>query len=330
MTAAPPGVDLGPVLERPRSRWPRVLAYLVGVALLGAAIFAVLRQGAFSTAVAALADASPGSLALAAALPVASVTLTALTFWILTRRHGRVGFIEMLALINAGWLLNYLPMWPGMFGRLAYHKAVNGIALRDSITSTIWANVLALIAALGLGVALLVGVVVVGGDSPWLAAIAAAPVPMLAAGAWFAFVRAPQPDPQVWRIAAALSVRWAELFVWAARYSVCFALVGTPIGFGASLALAVVTGLGTLVPLTGNALGVREWIVGLCAPLLPVGLSLTTSLATHNGLSADLTNRAIEVLLAIPLGLIAAAWIAARLRRAGVRPRTGSSAVATP
>jgi hypothetical protein len=50
--------------------------------------------------------------------------------------------------------------------------------------------------------------------------------------------------------------------------------------------------------------------------MLPIGLTLQTSLDMHTGLTADLTNRTIEVLLAAPLGIIAAAWVARRVRAA--------------
>lgn len=304
-------------LERTRSRWPRVIAYAVGVALIAAAVWSVTRRvDMLAPALDALRAAPASRLALAALLPIISVALTSLTFWILTSRHGRVGLGEMLALINAAWLLNYLPLWPGMFGRLTYHAAINGIPLRDTVVATIWANALALISAAGLLLVMLVGSLMLKGDDWRFAAVSAAPPALLGLLGLWAYRSPPRPDPEFWRIPTSLAVRWVELLVWAARYSVCFALIGAPIGFGAALAFAAITGLGMLIPLTGNALGVREWIVGLAAPLLPVGLTLQTSLDMHTGLTADLTNRAIEVLLAVPVGIIAAAWVARRVRTA--------------
>ncbi len=304
-------------LSRPRSPWPRILAYALGIALVAAAVWSVTRRAdVLAPALDALRAAPPGQIALAAALPIISVALTSLTFWILTSRHGRVGPGEMLALINAAWLLNYLPLWPGMFGRLTYHSAINKIPLRDTVVATIWANALALIAAAGLMIVMLIGSLMFKGDDWRFAAIVATPPLLLGLLGLWAYRSPPRPDPQFWRIPTTLAVRWIELLVWAARYSVCFALIGSPIGFGAALAFAAITGLGTLIPLTGNALGVREWIVGIAAPMLPIGLTLQTSLDMHTGLTADLTNRTIEVLLAAPLGIIAAAWVARRVRAA--------------
>lgn len=315
----PPAEDLAAAaLARPRSPWPRVVGYALGVALVGAAVWSVTRRAdVLGPALDALRAAHPARLALAAMLPILSVALTALTFWILTSRHGRVGLGEMLALINAAWLLNYLPMWPGMFGRLAYHATINRIPVRDSVVATIWANAMALVAAAGLLIVVVAAGVLLKVSEGVMAAVVAAPPVLLGLLALWAFRAPPKPDPQFWRIPAALAVRWVELLTWAARYGVCFALIGTPISFSGALALAAVTGLGTLVPLTGNALGVREWIVGFAAPLLPVGLALQTGMTMQTGLTADLTNRAIEILLAVPLGIVAAAWVARRIRKAG-------------
>ena len=46
-----------------------------------------------------------------------SVLLPGLTFWILTRRYGRVGHWEMQALMSATALANYLPLRPGLRDR---------------------------------------------------------------------------------------------------------------------------------------------------------------------------------------------------------------------
>lgn len=313
--SGPAPIDPGVLTKHPPA-WSRIAAYALGVALASAAIWAVVRGGAgTAAALDSLAAARTDQVALLLALSVMSVGMTAVTFWILTCRHGRVGGLEMLALINAGWLLNYLPLWPGMFGRFAYHRAVNGIAVRDTAVATIWANVLALVAALGLLVVLMILAAVLAGDDWRLAGAAALPVALLSALAAYTHARPPKPDPQFWRIPAALAVRWLELHVWAARYSLCFALIGAPIGWGAALALAGVTGVSSLVPITGNSLGLREWVVGLAAPLLPLGLTLQSKIGLQTGLTADLLNRAVELILAVPCGVIAAMWIGRRLRR---------------
>lgn len=293
----------------------RVLAYVVGVGLLAAAVFAVVRgQGAASAAFDSVRSAPAGLLLLAAALPLLSLCLVSLTFWTLTTRYGKVGRFEMFALIGSAWLLNYLPLWPGMFGRLAYHKAVNRISLQSAAVGIIWANVLAAVAcAMVLGATAL-GSMFFRGDDWRLALVVGLLAPAMALLGVYARAKPPNPDPQFWRLPMTLAVRLVETQVWAARYAVCFALVGTPIGWGASLAVASATQAATLIPLTGNALGVREWAVGLVTPLIPVGLALTTAANVRTGLSAEIVNRGIEVLLAIPVGLLCAAWVARRVK----------------
>jgi uncharacterized membrane protein YbhN (UPF0104 family) len=294
----------------------RLVGFVLGVILLTAALASVARRGAGLTHVwRALTDAPPTLLAAAAALPLAGLALTGVTFWLLTRRFGKVTFTEMQALIGAAWLLNYLPFWPGMVGRLAYHRAVNHIPITASATVLIWANVLNALAALIVAAATAAASLFFEGDDWRLALAVAAPAPLIALLARFAQRRGDLPDPHLWRLLAVLSVRLVEVQVWAARAAVCFAIAGAPIAWGGVVALAAATQLATLIPVSGNSLGWREWITGLVAPLLPLGLSLTATLDLHTGLTADLINRAIELTLAVPVGLLCAAWVATRVRR---------------
>jgi hypothetical protein len=55
--------------------------------------------------------------------------------------------------------------------------------------------------------------------------------------------------------------------------------------------------------------------------MLPLGLSLTTSIDLHTGLTADLVNRAIEVALAVPVGIVCAVWVGRRMRQVSNEPR---------
>lgn len=302
-----------------RSSAGRVVAFLVGLALLAAAIFMLGRNGgALQQAARSLAAAPPWLILVAALLPLASLGLTSITFFLLMNRYGRVGLGEMAALIGAAWLLNYLPLWPGMFGRVAYHRAVNGIPITCSATALIWANLLTGAAAAVVGCITLLGSIVFPGDDWRLALAVAVPAPVIALVSFRVRGRTDLPDPHLWRLLAALAVRLVEVQVWAARYAACFALVGVPIAWGAALALAAAAQLATLVPVGGNALGWREWITGVLTPLLPVGLSLTTAASLQTGLTADLAHRAIEVALAAVVGLACAAWVARRVRAAGL------------
>ncbi len=296
----------------------RIAGFLVGVALLAAATAAVIARRDSLQAAWASAQAAPALLiALALVLPLASLVLTSGTQWLLIERYGKVPATEMLALTASSWLLNFLPLWPGMFGRLAYLKAIRGIALRDSATTVVWANVLSIVGTLGLLATLGVLASVFRGDDPGLMLGAFAPVPALLGLAAYARLKRPPADPEVWRLIAAVGLRVLDLHVWAGRYAVALAIIGMPVGWGGALALACIAAAATAVPLSPGGLGVREWVVGLVAPLLPAALTLQTGLGVHAGLSADLLNRAVEVALAVPLGLIASFWLARRV--AGTR-----------
>ncbi|MDX2116168.1 MAG: hypothetical protein SFZ24_11210 [Planctomycetota bacterium] len=324
----PVGVDSA-AFER-RARRFRTAASLAGLALLAAALFVVIRQaGSLGPTLESIRDARPHLLAAALALPALSLALTSLTFWILTTRYGKVRHLEMLALIGAAWLLNYLPLWPGMIGRLAYHKRVNGISLQSGAVAVVWANVLSAAASLLTLAALALSAALVGPDSAGLGLLAALPIPAAAALALQTGLRPPSGDPPFWRLPLTLAIRLIELHIWAARYWVCFSIVGAPLGWSAALAIACATQLATLLPLAGNGLGLREWAVGLLAPALPIALTRQTALSLQTGLTADLVNRAAELILAVPIGLLCAAWIARRLRSAPPPPPASASAPAS-
>lgn len=302
---------------RARSR-RRVLGFMLGAALIAAAVWAVARQPeTFRGAMEQVARAPWWQVALLAGSVAATFVLIASAFWVLTTRYGRIGKREMMALIFAAGLLNYLPLWPGMFGRLAYHQRVNKIAVVDSAKALIWANVVSILAAAALLLILSGLALMLPGDDWRLGLMVCLPVPALAVFAVYARAKRPEPDPEVWRVIAATSVRYAELLVWGVRYQVCFAMIGAPIAWGGALALGALTRLAVMAPIVPNGLGVREWSVALAAPLLPMGLVASAALTRQNSLMADLLNRAVEVAVAIPLGLVGAWWVARRLRRAG-------------
>jgi uncharacterized membrane protein YbhN (UPF0104 family) len=299
----------------------RVIAYAVAIVLLALAVVTIVRSRD-GAALPSLAAHLP-SLAMLAGLTLATAILSGVAFRILTVRYGHVSWLEMIALVNTAWLLNFLPLRPGLFGRVAYHKTVHGIAVRDSIRVLLWAYTLSLAGAF-LGLVLGVAGASMPGLDRWLPAIAAVLVLSLAVfAAWARHVR-PQPDPEVWRAIAVLAIRCVELHLWAARYFVCFDLVGHPVTWSAALIFAAVSTIASLIPLTGNGLGVREWAVGGLAWLLPGVLAAGTAVTLDIGLEADLLNRAVEVLVAVPVGL-ASAVVVHRFSRAA-STRVGASA----
>ena len=96
----------------------------------------------------------------------------------------------------------------------------------------------------------------------------------------------------------AFAVRYLDTVVWIVRYAVAFSLIGHPISPIQATVFAAAAQLAMLVPFVGNGLGVREWGIGLTLPLLE------REAASAIGLTADLLNRAVEVMSAVPIGLI--------------------------
>jgi hypothetical protein len=278
-------------------RWLPWAGLVVGLALLAAAIVTVAgERETITQALDAVQHPSLWRVGLLAVAVVANLVLSALTLSVLISRYGRVAAIEMQALVAASALLNFLPLRPGLFGRIAYHRAVNAIPAVATVKTVFQAAGLSMAVAAYLALALVV--------SRWLAmplwVPVGLPVPLLA------IALAIRPA-RVW-VAAGL-IRYLEVMVWALRYHLAFALLGSPIDPHSALAFSCLSLVAMLVPIVGNGLGLREWAVGLAAPLLtPYVLGL--------GLTADLVNRATELVVILLLGLGGMAWLTWNARRA--------------
>ncbi len=287
-------------------RW---LGFAVGLAALSAAIVAVAsRSDDLDAAVRALGRAAPAWVALLLALPALNWLLTSAVLHGLTRAVGRVAPAEMTALVGAGWLLNYVPLRVGLFGRLAYHAAFNGIPVVRSLRVLGEAIAAGLVAVLAL-----LGACALGGErgTPWIAVALAAP--LLTAGLAAGLLRA-----RARGYALAVLFRYLDVLVWSARYWVVFRVAGHTLSPAQAAALAAVVQIVMVVPFVGNGLGLREWAVGLLTGVLPAWYGADAEgLTTGVGLAADLVNRAAEVAVAIPVGLASIALLWRRVARAG-------------
>jgi hypothetical protein len=279
-------------LDRTQRKLLRRIGTVASVLLVAGAVVAIARNQAILDSL-SRAFASPrwDALAVLAATVLAQQVLTATVFWMLMRRHGPVGWGEMNALIASSTLANYVPLQAGSIGRLAYHKVVHGIPVKTSLV--------VILVAMGLVAVSLVALVVVGlwvsraGASWWWVAVTPlAWVPLLA-------------GPATRVVGACLVLRTVELLVIAVQSWAAFRLSGWEIEPMTAVGVAVVAAVANLTPFIGNGLGVREWAVGLAAPLLG-------GYETDAGLAAQLTGRAVDAVMAIALGGPALAWIASR------------------
>ncbi len=297
----------------------RVVAWLCGIALIGAAIWMIARDSSVSQS--NFEKVREGFQRLSATqcvalllLPVASLFLTTACFWQLMRGHGRVGFPEMWHLIASSWVLNLLPLKPGLIGRVVYHTRVNQIPATTSVRVLIEAS-----AAGVVGVALLSGLLIrekVG--ALWFdGLIAAAWLALLGLGIW-GFLR---PNKIAPRFASATLLRSLDAFTWVLRYGLLFRLIDVDLPLSSAAVIAAGAQAASYVPLVGNGLGVREWVVGaLSRRVSPGAMGLSAGMAA--GLTADLCNRLIELIILGPIGLLGVWWVARRVRHA----RSGDAA----
>ena len=92
----------GHVLDRPHRRMYRRIGSIVGLVLVMAGAVAVFRDGAVMDSLARAARTPDlGALALLVASVAAAQVLSSAVLWVLTQRAGRVGLLEMNALVAA-------------------------------------------------------------------------------------------------------------------------------------------------------------------------------------------------------------------------------------
>ena len=277
-------------------------------------------------------------LAVLIAVPLVNLVLTAQIFWVLNARVMQRGaplrWGEMVALIASGTLLNQVPGKPGVFGRLAYHKAVNGISLRDSALVVVVA-----VCAGGAGAAAALSLALAG-VWHWSAGLAAAVAGLLSLW-WVWRRRVGQLNAQAANIQPALDepvaekkvlgpglvlasvtvalIRAVETVLWGLRYWVVFDLIDRPVTPSEALLLAAVSQVASVGPFQ---IGLREWVVGIAAswlPSAPDALAPSSDgqggllAAAASGLAADLICRATDLLVMVPLGVPATLWAMRRV-----------------
>lgn len=278
-----------------RTVWGRRIGFFVGAALFVAALILVWqRRETITAAFAAIGSPEPlASLTLVACV-LANIALSALFLRHLLRPYGVVGLGEMHAVVAATTLLNFLPLRPGFFGRFAYHRVVNDIAVTDTAKTVVQAALIS--ASIACYLAAVAWASRVTDVSLWWGAC----IPLAGLGAGLT-----SPHTRHW--CGAVLIRYAEVFVWALRYAAAFELIDAPIEAEVALAMACVSVMATMVPFVSNGLGLREWAIGLMAPLVTVyPLAL--------GVTAELVNRAAELMVVGLTGAIALIWLARRHR----------------
>ena len=311
--------------DRVESPWRRVrrwVGYLLGAALLIACIVVATRGADWSK----LADAD-GELVFVMIFAVAfTVMTTSMLFWVVTLCFmppgRRMHYWEMLGLIAASTLLNYLPLRPGLVGRAAYHKRMHGLNYR---TTAVILLIVVLLSALLYAVLL---AVMLWRPTEFLIHMAWA---MAVLAIVLAAILRPRlavrsgtlaPNANRLRLLAGdaggiffwLCFRMFEVIAMAGRLLAAFMIVGRPIDIYEALMLATCGMFITLVGLTPNGLGLREWFYGLIAASGFFGGDVEAGLQL--GLAAGLIDRAAEVLVVAPTGTASIFYLFRRSRKA--------------
>ena len=100
----------------------------------------------------------------------------------------------------------------------------------------------------------------------------------------------------------------------AVRWSVAFRIYGAPVSLREALLISIVHQLSvSLGP--ANGLGLREWIVGLATGSGFLGIAAVRGLEV--GVAVSIIDRAAEVLVVVPAGLLGMAWLARRRAEVG-------------
>lgn len=285
----------GHILDRSHRTLYRRVGLVAGLALMAAAVVVVMRNAAIAGSLErALRSPDWDALLVLVLSVLAMQLLSSAVFHRIMSVHGRVGFLEMNALVAASTLGNLVPMQAGSIGRVAYHHAVNGIPVRASLLAIVQAMIATFIALCVLGAFALFAR---AASAPWWSAVAAPALilPLLA-------------HPPLRIFATVVFLRTIELMAWTAHAWAAFTLSGWPISGETALWVALIGGLANLVPFVGNGLGVREWAVALAAPVLG-------GYERDAGLAAELVGRAVDMAIAVPLGLLAFGHLVRRARR---------------
>ena len=303
--------------DRVESPWRRVrrwVGYLIGAALLIACIVVAARAGDWAM----LKEAHLGAAAFLLYLVAMTLFFSGTVFSAATEPYEQsfrpVSFLDMQALIAASTLLNYLPFRPGLAGRAAYLKHVHGISYRSSVIILLRVIGISLVVyVMALAAALTTGL-----DGASLLFAAVGPVGLAGLLVFCIFALRENREQITFGVRTttgfAATMRAAEFGFTTLRLMIVFLIVGLHLEVREAIVLASCGMFITLVGITPNGLGLREWLYGLIAASgffcgdVEAGLQL--------GLTAGLVDRAAEVLVVAPTGTASIFYLFRRARRA--------------
>lgn len=300
-------MNTSPATTEPASSSPKRsrarIGFVIGIFLLaGAAVYLLADPEQLKLFAQNIRHAPLWATVVVLVGPIVNWLFVGLCLHALVRRHGVVGRAEMLALVGSAWLLNHLPMRPGLVGRIGYHAKVNDIRVRDSIEASVWSMIHAAIAnAVALGL-----MVMMPSDMPlgMLVLVLMIPIGVFAIIAGFGFMH----STKFGYLMLGLMFRNGDLLVWMIRYAAAFTMLGITITPVQIALITAASQIAQVIPITGGGFGFREWGVGFTARMTSSGAAVTMRMA----IGADVINRIAETIIVIPLGLICSGIVARR------------------
>jgi len=321
-------LNLNPNQLRPSRKILQGTAYALALALLAASIwYAVQDQRAEDWR--ALLEAEPGMLlALFAAVILSAVVIPGLQFWLVTRPFVStkpLGIGIMQAVLAASSLLNYTPVKAGLIGRVGYLRQYHGVGFRAAVVTHLLIGVM-FVAAVAV-VLLATAWRDIFGASWWtIVALGLAAFALLVALLLRASLPSSLPvDSQLrhslyWTgryVFVCLLVQLAALFAVALRWWLVFRMLGRPISAADAWLAAIVHMLSVMLG-PANGLGLREWLIGIAGQQGWLSDTLGSDIGV--GLTAALTDRAVEAVVLIICGLIGLWFLRRAISRSGKQP----------
>lgn len=286
-----------------------LVGFAVGIGLLSWLVVIAVRDGNWQRVM----DADPRLIIGLLGCTVLSALLAGATFWITVRPVRKLGFLELQGVNIVASMLNYAPVRLGMISRFAWHMRVDRMRFLDIIA---WFAAVAVLIGIGL-VICSVATLLLPGLGPWWFVLIA----VLVVITGFALAVIPRiglvqrHGRGLDRILADHWARWGGLVLrvldfgmFAARIAFALAILGIEMAPSHVIVLAMVAMLSSLIPV--GRLGFREVAVAWTAARL--GSDMTVDVPWEQ---LAIIESGGEMLIFLPIGLLASPWFALGLRR---------------
>ncbi len=306
--AEPSAADEAPLPDSRGRLGLKIAGFVLGLALLAWIIYDAIAKQQF----AGLANASPWQYAALLACTLVSVIANGGIFWAIIRPVARIPLWDIQCVNAAVNLLNYAPIRLGLLTRIAHHRRVDGLPYSILLG---WYAALAGLMFMTLGCVLAATLIRPQVDAWWLGALVA----LLAAGCSLSvWVGSHRLLAGRWQgaskmiavpraVALAVTFRLVDMAAYGGRLYLAIAILGVDLSPRDAVYLTIISMVSTLAPI--GSVGFREFAIAKIGPLLT-----DPTLSAHLD-AAVLLDRAGEVAIFIPLGILALIWMTRRWRQ---------------